>query len=1095
MRGYPVELNYWKQASVKRLFLFLLITVFAGMTVQHALGQTTTGSIYGTITDLSGAVIGGARVTVTNTQTGISQTALSNDSGNYLFPVLPTGDYSVSVEAKSFGTSTQNGIHLDVSQNVNTSFQLQPGTETQSVTVSAAGALIETRESQLSATVDQKQIEDLPLNGREAYSLVQLVPGVTTYSAQSVIGDFNGTKFSVNGNRTNEDSYYIDGAFDTAYFNQGGNIIPNPDALQEFRLLTNDFDAEYGRFPGGVVNVITRSGNNNFHGLVYDYFRNSALNLKSYFNTSVTPLKQNQFGGNFGGPIIRDKAFFFFSYEGLRVRTPTIIASTSISTPTPAEAGGDFSALNPSNYPLQPNGTPYSCNGVPGVICPNLLDPVAKGLLPFVPLTNPTTGISPQQEASANTSANQYLVRGDYQLSSSHQLSGTYFTSHGLALNPGQSSNQILDYSVGAQNDTQQNVVLSDVWTLSPTKLNTFRPFYTLSHAFISQELPAVTWSDLGSTIGYGALPASSPIIAINGYFQMGLAPPGNDNAYQQSFGAEDVFNWTAGNHAIKFGGSFFWNHYMESGSYLGGGEATFTGNYTGNALADFLLGHAATFRQNNGIDHMLHNPAPSLFVQDDWRVTHRLTLNLGLRWEVFAPFTGQNDFGTFAPFVQSQRFPTAPLGLLSAGDPGVPDGIIKTAWKNFAPRVGFAYDIFGNGKTAFRGSYGIFYAARAVGQITNTEQQPFILDNTISDTPNMVAPYAPNSDPFPYLSTPQNPIFFPGATLSGLPPGAGFPYAQEYNLTVEQALSNDWSARIAYVGSVGRKFFISRDENEPVYIPGASTTTAGLDARRPYEPTPNSYVFGAIVQNDDAGNSSYNALQATLTKRFTHGVSLSASYVWSKSMDISSIDPANITLTLSNQNNIRADWARSDYDIPQVFVASYIWTTPPVHRWGIVGKDILSGWQLNGITTIKDGTPFTVTSGVDSNLDGINTDRPNVISNPILHGGRSRQAKIGEFFDTAAFAQVPAGMPYGDSGRNSQIGPGFVDTDLSAFKNIPVWRESNLQFRAEFYNLFNNVNLGNPNAVMTSPLFGQISSLATGAAPRVIQFALKLSF
>jgi hypothetical protein len=525
--------------ELKGLLLFLL-TVFAGITLQHALGQTTTGSIYGTVTDQTGDVIAGAKVTVTNAQTGITQTAPSNDSGNYLFPVLPAGDYSVSVEARGFATSTQKGLHLDVSQNANASFQLQPGAETQSVTVTAAAAMIETRESQLSATVDQKRIEDLPLNGRAAYSLVQLVPGVTTYSAQSVIGDFNGTKFSVNGNRTNEDSYYLDGSFDTAYFNQGGNIIPNPDALQEFRLLTNDFDAEYGRFPGGVVNVITRSGSNQFHGMLYDYLRNSALNLKSYFNTSVTPLKQNQFGGNIGGPILHNKSFFFFSYEGLRIRTPTIIASTSISTPTPAEAKGDFSALSSSKWPLQSNGAPYSCNGVAGVICPNLLDPVAQGALPYVPLTNPASGVSPQQEASANINANQFLVRGDYQLSSSHQLSGTFFTSHGLAVNPGQSSNQILDYSVGAQHDAQYNIVLSDVWTISANKLNTFRPFFTLSHAFIGQQLPAVTWSALGSTIGYGALPVSSPIFAVSGYFQMGLAPPGNDNAYQQSLGAED---------------------------------------------------------------------------------------------------------------------------------------------------------------------------------------------------------------------------------------------------------------------------------------------------------------------------------------------------------------------------------------------------------------------------------------------------------------------------------------------------------------------------------------------------------------------------
>jgi hypothetical protein len=699
--------------------------------------------------------------------------------------------------------------------------------------------------------------------------------------------------------------------------------------------------------------------------------------------------------------------------------------------------------------------------------------------------------------ASANTSANQFLIRPDYQLSTTHSLAATFFQSRGLINNPGQSSNQILDYSVAGQHDSQTNIILSDTWTISGNKVNTIRPFYTLSHAYIYQELPPVTWSDLGSTVQYGALPASSPIMVINGYFQMGLAPPGNDNAYQQSIGIEDTFNWNLGNHALKLGGSYFWNVVRESGSYLGAGTAAFNGYNTGNALADFLEGTALTFRQNNGIWHTLHNPDPSLFVQDDWRISHRLTLDLGLRWEGFYAFTGQNNFGTFAPNVQSTRFPTAPLGLLTAGDPGVPDGIIHTQYKNFAPRVGFAYDVFGNGSTAVRGAYGIFFAERASGQITNTEQQPFILDNTIGRTPNLITPYAPGNDPFPYegqygpATNPNPPIWFSGATLSQVKPGAGFPYVQQFNLTIERQLGSDWSARAAYVGSISRKFFLSRDINEPVYIPGASTSTAGLNARRPYQPTPATYEFGSIVQNDDAGNATYNALQATLTKKMTHGVSLSASYVWSKSIDISSIDPANITLTLSNQNDISVDRAPSDFDIPQAFVASYIWNTPQLRRWGFLGRDVIGNWQFNGITTIHSGLPFTVTSGVDSNLDGISTDRPNIVGDPRL-SGQNRRQKIASFFNKSAFAQVPAGTPYGNSSRNSQFGPGLINTDFSAFKNIPVWRESELQFRAEAFNLFNNVNLSNPTAVMTSPLYGKISNSATA---RQIQFALKYSF
>ncbi len=1052
--------------------------------------QTTTGSIYGTVTDTSGAVIPSAIVTVTNVQTEESGTAPSNGSGNYIFPALVPGSYTISAQVAGFQTMTQKEVHLSANQNVQVSFSLKVGSTNQSVTVTAATTFVDTRESQLGETVDEKQIQDLPLNGRNAYSLVALVPGVTKFSAEPAIGDNNGNEFSSDGIRSGYNSTYLDGAYDAGLYRNGGDLTPNPDSLEEFRLLTSNFDAEFGRLPGGVVNIITRSGTNDYHGLMYDYLRNNVLNAQSYFLTGVTPLKQNQFGGSFGGPIIHQKAFFFADYEGLKVRTPASVASASILTPTPLEATGNFSALASKSWPKQANGQPYSCNGVQGVICSNLLDPIALKVLPFVPLADPVTGHPPQQNSNANVNANQALGRVDYQLTSAHKLSGMFFISRGSSLNP--TTSNILDYDGTSINNSQTNAVASDSWTISPNALNSLRLFYTETHIVIANLFTTNYLSDLGIKTGQGGFMPTQVGFSITGYWSMGSARP--KDIAQQSFGAFDTFNWTRGNHTIKAGGSFMWNKYSETSAGGGSASYTFSGATTGNALADFLLGKANTFEQDSGYYHRTHAPDPVLFVQDDWRVTRRLTLDLGVRWEVLIPLAGQNNYGTFKPNVQSTRFPTAPLGLLSSGDPGVPDGILHTSYKDFAPRVGFAYDVFGKGTTALRGAYGIFYASEQETLGGNLEQQPFMIAMNLNQLQSIATPYAPNSSPFPYPVNPgNNPIFVANAAVNGLGKDFGIPYVQEYNLTLEQQLGTNWGMKMAYVGNVSRKFYLLRDQNSPVYSPGASVTTAGLNARRPYQPTPTTYTFASIGDLDPVANSSYNALEATLRRRFSHRFSLSISYVWSKDIDIASGDPGSFTgWSLANNSDAAMDRALSTIDVPQNFVASYVWATPDVRLWGALGKQVLSGWQLNGITTLSTGSPFNVLSNKDTNLDGISLDRPNLVGNTVL-SGQSRTAKINEFFNTAAFAQITAtNVPYGTSPRDAVIGPGTVNTDFSAFKTFPLWKENSLQFRGEIFNLFDNVNLSNPNGTLTSANFGKITG---SGSPRIVQFALRYMF
>jgi hypothetical protein len=1065
------------------------VFALAAMLVLPASGQTVTGSIYGAVGDTTGAIIPQATVTVTNVDTGQSLSTTSNASGAFVFPVVDPGNYKISTSVEGFQTMTQKDLRLSANQNINASFVLHAGSVQTEVTVDAATTMIDTRESQLGETIDQRRIQDLPLVGRSAYDLVQTVAGVTNYAASAQIGDNTGTQFSVNGLRPNLNSYYLDGSYDNEFARGGGNIMPNPDALQEFRLLTTNFDAEFGRFPGGVVNVITRSGTNQFHGVAYDYLRNAALNMHSYFTAGVTPLVYNIFGAALGGPALRDKAFFYASYQGMRISTPTTINSTSLVVPTLAERSGDFSA---DSAKVKAGLKNLSTCGTPYVICPTALDPVVQRMLALVPIgalaSSSTPGAPAQQTMASPTKDDQGSLRLDYQLNQAHKLQFTYFNSQGTGYSLNAQGNGILDYSGDTTSSAQYNYVLGDTWIISDKAVNSLRIFDTLNKSIIGNSVNGNTWSDFGSSIGQNAPYNAQPFIAITGYWTMGTAGSGQANNSQGAYGVLDTYNYTKGNHTLKFGGSYIMDTSRSDGQFLVAGKLGFTGSVTGNALADFLEGHANTFQQNNGTHSRYHSADPALFAQDDWRFNSRLTLNLGLRWEVYYPFSGMNNMVTFQQGVQSTRFPGAPLGVLAAGDPGVPDGILHTSYTKFAPRAGFAYDVFGNGKTSVRGAYGLFYSATQLDIVGNLEQQPFSLVITVNQTPNLNTPYAPGVDPFPYTVNLQNPTFIPGATMAGMAPNnSAIPYLEQYNLTVEHQLGSNWSARLAYVGSMGHHFYLLRDENSPVYVPGASTSTAGLNARRPIQP------YAGISLWDTSSSSAFNSFQATITHRFSRGFTLNASYVWEKELDDVSGDPTSTTaFQLANQNCVACDRGLSSLEIPQRFVASYVYALPETHAWGLFGKEAFDGWQINGITTLSNGDPFNILSGVDSNLDGIATDRPNRVGNPNLGGGRSRAQKIAGYFNTAAYAVPPAGTPYGNSPRDPLIGPGYVNTDISAFKRFAIYEKSDLLFRAEVFNAFNNVNLGNPNGTLTSAQFGKITSSNT---PRIMQFAMKYEF
>ena len=1062
--------------------------------------QTATSLIQGTVADATGATVPNTQVTATLANTDTVYRAVTNATGSYVIPNIRPGQYDIVFEHPSFKRAVRTGVLIEVNQSARVDMSLQVGESKESISVSADTTTVDTYTSTINETVDSRRMVDLPLNGREALQLQTIMPGVVPAAqgqAASLIAVNTYLTFSVNGTRPSGSFYALDGSVNMDMYNNTPAAFPNPDALQEFSMLTNNYTAVYGGTAAAVVNAVTKSGTNDYHGGLWEFFRNTDLNTRNFFATTRPPLHRNQFGGSLGAPIIRNKTFYFASYEGTRQVQAT--TSSGIVVPTALEHQGNFSQSKLPTGPVRdPNGAPYAGNTVPQ----SVLNPVAqKFASSFLPLPN----------ASNNTFTynlpipyhdDQFIGRLDHNLSDRHKLMLRYFLDDTHNLN-----NDALLVFNSEYNWVTHNAALSDQFVLSPTTTNTATLTFS-RNTFIRAPLPTTpaSWADLGCISCVVLHPPTVPTdwnISITS--GVGIRSSTDFNSYMQNWEFIDSFNKNIGNHLLSIGGSIVTTRRNGREYFDSSPVFSFDGSRTqsGSGYADFFAGLPVTVVQNTILQSYTSKIIPNALFEDDWKVTRRLTLNLGVRWEPYLPLTEKHDhLQAFRPGEQSQVYPTAPVGLVFPGDPGIPDGVISSSWGKFAPRVGFAWDPTGNGKTSVRGGYGIFYdTPRLVAYNSIANRQPFSVGTTVSNPLSLTDPYgnAPNvaAALLSYIqgvpSGATNYQFVPPVAINNIDPGLMNGYVQQWNFNIQRDLFKDFALTAAYVGSKGTHLQIMEEANGAPYIPGncgssACSTSGNINNRRLYQP------FATIESMEANGFSSYHALQLTLKRRFAAGYSILMSYTWSHFIDLIADDGHGSTSPSGTDPfNWFYDKGTSDLNIAHRFVTSFVYE-PQVLK-GATGfkRALLGGWQLNGIITLQSGIPFSVAAGVNRSLSGGTGDRADLIgAGPVAtYGEEARAQFIQKYFDTSRFA-LPALGTFGTAGRNILTGPGLANVDASAFKIFRATERLSFDLRWEVFNVLNRPNFNNPVTSFSSAQFGQITS---AGSPRIMQVALKLLF
>jgi hypothetical protein len=1075
----------------KRLIAFFAIVAFV-FTNHYSLAQVERGVITGVVRDGSGALISDAVVTLQNGATGISTVTSTNGEGIFVSPPLTPGAYHVKIAAAGFKGSVQH-VRLEVAQRMSLDATLDVGDTQESVEVKSDTLQFDTETATISNLRTEEAVHNLPLNGRNFAELLGLgagvVPGQSQLAGTIPYAQQRGpTAYAINGQRMTDNRFLLDGIGDNENHNGLGVVIfPPIDAVEEFREQTTDADARYGRAAGGVINLVFKSGTSKFHGTAFNFFRNSALDAKNYFDTKKPGFRMNTFGATLGGPVIpgsNPKTFFFADYAGQR----TSQGLTNVSTiPVWGPQGvGDFSLY--SQVVRDPvTKIAFPGNVVPASYLSSPQSQIGQNLLALFT----STGVTPNR--SGFTTANNYLytpqriddgnaydIKIDHQFSDKDNAFARYSHAYDNIYQPGLLPSPLAGAAVGgpAQQPAHQ-AVLSETHVFLPSLLNTARVgwsriFITAQNFNNGLKLPTLVGIPGVIVPGDEKHTDGLPYITITGATSIGDPVNSPTQIGTNNYQVNDNLTFVRGKHSIDVGAEIVRLQYNMYQTLAEHGTIAFTGNFTGLGLADLLLGAptSGVYQYQQGTRGFRQLDL-AFYAQDSYKVSDRLSLALGVRYDNFLgwPWTEVGDRQyQFDPKLST-------TAVFRAGTNGVPRSGVHGNNINFAPRVGFSYKVAS--KTVFHGGYGIYYEAPQVSNSYTIGANSPAIDYWAFNNPTYGATgfnWLSNG----FVHTRATTSAIQGAPLYAIDPNAKTPYSEQWHVSVQQQIGNSNRITIAYIGNVGRHLDALFDINQ------ATPGTTALATRRPYP------FFSQIWQLQTNLISSYNGLQVTAERR-TKDLGFQLSYTYSHSLDENSSNPGNIV----NSYNLGADYGNSDQNIPSRFVGSINYSLP--FRGSGIARPFVQGWQLNAILTYSDGIPFSVLAGANTLgiADGI-APRAQFVgaggNGSLAPGNRT----LKKWFDTSAFAN-PGGQQWGNSGRNILQGPGTKDADFSVFKTIPLHEAANLQLRSEFFNLFNTPQFNNPSATAGTSTFGTISSAGSPntlqRVSRQIQLAAKISF